>query len=297
MQNLDLPLPACVVHRFAALAASRSGVPCYFSDLALRLRLDDWMPTRIARESNLTLGGYLISLGAGCRGLGSALSLSLVMENGRSLVSTRNTETRECSMPHLEAFLATIILRRLRGALGRMPEACNLMVRVSDPRLLVPELRALRAIRGEGLGVSFPTDWLGLPLAPEAGLTACREDVRQRHQDDPTAAIRNYLALVSEKDALTVEELARMCGVSVRAMNDNLAEHGTSLIALIDGAKCDYALAEMTAGTKSATQIGQELGYSSLATFSRSFKRWTGTCPRDFRRTRVDDSAAPEGAD
>ena len=35
------------------------------------------------------------------------------------------------------------------------------------------------------------------------------------------------------------------------------------------------------------TEIGLDLGYSSVATFSRSFKRWTGTSPRDVRKRSI----------
>jgi AraC-like DNA-binding protein len=286
MENLDLLLPAYIVNKIAAICAARSGNPTYFSDLGAKLHCEEWQPSRAGPDRNLTLGGFLMTVSAGSLELGNALSLSLVIEDRKALIADQGTGRTAWSTEHLDAFVVSFLLSRFRRSLGEPLDPACLMIRVGDPKLLIPEFRALGVMSGNSFSIRFPAEWLGLALEPRPDV---REDSREtrRQEVDFAQVIRNYLALVAEKSEMTAEDTARMCGVTPRELREELASKGTSLIELIEEAKCDYARKKIATGAKSMTEIGMDLGYASVATFSRSFKRWTGTSPRDFRKRSI----------
>jgi AraC-like DNA-binding protein len=191
------------------------------------------------------------------------------------------------STAHIDAFVVSFLLSKFRRALGASLDPNCLMIRLGDPKLLIPEFRALGAMSGNGLSIRFPVEWLALTREPRASVHKYRREETRQQAIDFAQVLRNYLALVTEKSEMTAEDTARMCGVTERELRDELARKGTSLIELIDKVKCDYALNEIATSNKSMTEIGLDLGYSSVATFSRSFKRWTGTSPRDFRKRSI----------
>lgn len=287
LENLDLLLPAYIINTIAAISAERSGVPWYFSDLATRIHSEAWIPVQAGPGRSLTLGDFLMRVCARSGELGTALSLSLLMEDGNAIVVDRQSGKTAWSTAHLDAFVVSLILSKFRRSLGLSLDRNRLLLRVGDHRLLIPELRALGALSGDGIYVRFPSDWLSLPYGAQPALSEDSRDAVRSEELDFAQVTRNYLALVVGKTETLAIDLASACGVTERELRDELTRLGTSPKELIDDAKRDYALAALAAGAKSATRIALDLGYSSVATFSRSFKRWTGESPREFQRRRI----------
>jgi len=75
-------------------------------------------------------------------------------------------------------------------------------------------------------------------------------------------------------------------GVPVRTLNRRLAEQGTSLRALRDEACWDTACQLLAQEEMTAGEVGQLLGYSEPAAFTRAFSRWTGLAPARWRTQR-----------
>jgi AraC-like DNA-binding protein len=53
---------------------------------------------------------------------------------------------------------------------------------------------------------------------------------------------------------------------------------------LLDKIRRELAIQHLSRGDMQLTQLAYLLGYSELSVFSRSFKRWYGTSPRNWRR-------------
>jgi AraC-like DNA-binding protein len=79
--------------------------------------------------------------------------------------------------------------------------------------------------------------------------------------------------------AISGEVLAKALRISVRTLNRRLCELDTNYRSLIDKYKLEKAMNMLHQSDSNLSEIAFQLGFSDLSTFSRAFKRWTGTCP------------------
>jgi AraC-like DNA-binding protein len=82
----------------------------------------------------------------------------------------------------------------------------------------------------------------------------------------------------------TLSHVARFLFVSVRALQNRLEAEHTSFQLLLDKVRRELAIHHLSRGDMQLTQLAYLLGYSELSAFSRSFKRWYGTSPRNWQR-------------
>ncbi|MCL1066045.1 helix-turn-helix transcriptional regulator [Shewanella olleyana] len=66
---------------------------------------------------------------------------------------------------------------------------------------------------------------------------------------------------------------------STRTLNRRLQEVGTSYRGVVEKYKLEKALQLLNQPNTNMTEIAFQLGFSDLSTFSRAFKRWTGSSP------------------
>lgn len=83
--------------------------------------------------------------------------------------------------------------------------------------------------------------------------------------------------------APSVETVALELAVSVRKLQQRLAEEDTSFSQLLSDARRDLAQEFLKAGEVGNDEIAYLLGYSEVSVFSRSFKNWTGMTPSAFK--------------
>lgn len=114
----------------------------------------------------------------------------------------------------------------------------------------------------------------------------------------------NYSVLVSNAPSLdfpgSIGQLARMflgdeqaqmncvasaAGISVRTLQRRLAECGTDFSTVIERARYESAVDLMKDPGLPLGEIAYTLGYHEASSFTRAFRRWTGSTPSDFRRT------------
>ena len=77
--------------------------------------------------------------------------------------------------------------------------------------------------------------------------------------------------------------IARELNVSKRQLQRELQTRGYSFKQLADEVRRDLAISYLEEKQKSIGEITFMLGYSEPANFGRSFKKWTGTTPGEYR--------------
>ena len=83
------------------------------------------------------------------------------------------------------------------------------------------------------------------------------------------------------------ESVAQIVNLSQRSMQRRLADAGTSFQRLRDRVRADIALKYLRQSNLRAAQIGEILGYSEPAAFTRAFRRQHGFTPREARANGV----------
>lgn len=97
-------------------------------------------------------------------------------------------------------------------------------------------------------------------------------------------AVRSSLA--SAPGEVTAEQVARALGTSLRSLQRELQDVGTSFSREVDEARKERALALLARDELTVAEVAFMLGYAESRVFLRSFRRWTGTTPTAFRRQR-----------
>lgn len=79
------------------------------------------------------------------------------------------------------------------------------------------------------------------------------------------------------------EDVALALGISRSTLQRRLREEGTTYQAVLDATRRDMALRYLKKTTLRADEIASVLAYRDANSFSRSFRRWTGVSPMEFR--------------
>ena len=82
------------------------------------------------------------------------------------------------------------------------------------------------------------------------------------------------------------EALASRLHRSVRTLHRQLAHEGIALQQLKDEVRRDQAIEALTRSSRSIKQIAHDAGFDNQKSFSRAFRRWTGTTPTALRENR-----------
>jgi AraC-like DNA-binding protein len=80
-----------------------------------------------------------------------------------------------------------------------------------------------------------------------------------------------------------LKSVSRTVGMSARALQRKLQEHGTSLRALLSEVRQQRAEQTLRDPQISVAEIAYLLGYSHPSEFHRAFRGWTGNSPRQYR--------------
>lgn len=81
----------------------------------------------------------------------------------------------------------------------------------------------------------------------------------------------------------SLEQVAGHLNMSIRTFQRKLKAEGHSYTDLLDELKKDFALSYLKRKELSISEVAYLLNYSEPSTFIRSFKRWTGQTPNDYR--------------
>lgn len=110
---------------------------------------------------------------------------------------------------------------------------------------------------------------------------------RQRQARAPyTRKVYNALASHDTSHTWpTLEALALALGLSPSSLKRRLKQERTCYQSICDHLRYKQARYMLTTQQRSIGEVAHQLGFSSPASFSRSFKRWSGMTPHEYGRT------------
>lgn len=135
---------------------------------------------------------------------------------------------------------------------------------------------------------------LDLPLvSANQRVAAMFEDAAERDlqtyeaaRSGTAAAVREILERQLHGDVPDIESVSRDLSLSARTLQRRLAMEGVHFSTLLDEVRLKMAQRYLSAGRATLTEIAYLLGFSEPNSFFRSFKRWTGKTPADFKQAR-----------
>ena len=199
------------------------------------------------------------------------------------------------SAPGLDQFHALVvavasrIVEALSGGTVRPLEAHFCYRAPADPRLFSRALRTEVRFNQPLSGLLLPRAALaavnpGADPARRAALTTEIADGLARTGQPVAERLRRFLRVALSLETATLSEAARHLALSERSLSRRLAEEGTSFAAERDAVRCVMACELLVLTDLSVGEIALALSYGSHSAFVRSFRRWTGRAPSDWRR-------------
>ncbi len=151
--------------------------------------------------------------------------------------------------------------------------------------------------------VAFPRALLLRPLPLAAAEVGVRvHDLQAWMASGPAhdlpGSVQQVVETLSWAGYPSIPATAHVVGMSVRSLQRRLADAGISYEGLVARARFAAAVDLLEETNAKILDIAFDLGYADHAHFSRAFRRWTGTSPREFRRRsrRLPDGARRAGA-
>jgi AraC-like DNA-binding protein len=95
------------------------------------------------------------------------------------------------------------------------------------------------------------------------------------------------------RKAVSADGVARDLAFSRRTLTRRLGEEGTSFRAVLDDVRSELARALLQDRSLSIADVAFFLQYSEPAAFHRSFRRWTGLTPHEYRTPPIDTVCSP----
>jgi AraC-like DNA-binding protein len=148
----------------------------------------------------------------------------------------------------------------------------------------LPECSSINIVTGaDHQAFVFKTAWLTNPVMPEEAPT---------NAVSVSMSVKLNRLLDSVKGAgvvVNARTIAELTETSMRTVQRQLSDEGTSLSAIIDNWRFRSALKLLSESAK-VKDIASLLGYANTSNFERAFRRWTGVTPLLFRRMARDDN-------
>ena len=106
---------------------------------------------------------------------------------------------------------------------------------------------------------------------------------RLPHADEFVQAVHRVVAHALRGGKPTLASTARAMRSSTRTVQRRLLDRGTTHRIVVDQVRRELAERLVAAGRQSLTEVAFLVGFSELSGFQRTFKRWTGRSPHEFR--------------
>lgn len=128
---------------------------------------------------------------------------------------------------------------------------------------------------------------LGNALTYAAVLEVCDRFVDELKRRAGVVGNVRHLLLTNLMRNLSLQDVARDLGMSVRTLRRRLADQGASYRQLTDELRRDVAINYLRETAMTVEDIAYALGFSDPANFRQAFRRWTSATPQQFRAARV----------
>ncbi len=102
-----------------------------------------------------------------------------------------------------------------------------------------------------------------------------------------TNSVKQAMIISSGRHLTTIQEVAGMLNLSVRTLQRRLSDEGSTFQEISQGIKKQFAVEMVANNTYLIKEIAYNLGYNEASAFIRSFKRWTGKTPVEFRASNI----------
>lgn len=282
----DQFVPAPTMYDLVEILGEASGDPCIGVHLGTQLDPFAWTPLASAATEAHSVGDLLLRFSIDAYRDANSVQFRLETKGKRTTFGEDRLTDGGRKPRHNDGFGVAYIVSILRSALGDNWVGKEVLATVCDPTVFPDNFFDIRLAKGDtnGFSVTFPCQWLLLEPQLEPPKPIEFKNLGETNTpNDMLTALRHIFDAHLHEPGLDGERIAHLCGVSKRTLYRRLSEQGTSLKQELDQLRLEKASAALIAGKRSVAEIGTSLGYPDPSVFTRTFRRWTGMSPSEYR--------------
>lgn len=195
----------------------------------------------------------------------------------------------ELAMAH-----CTVIMQALCGLDWKPTRVCFCHRPPENIKLYYQLFRAPVLFGQERTEIVFAKRWLKAPIiqADPALNMILRTHINQLEEEIPRDICDDVVRLIRElmpQGPCGIETVADRLAVHPRTLQRMLREQGSSFSDLLESVRQTVATERLRNSDISIIQLSDYLGYADNTAFTRAFKRWFGSTPREWRKSTASD--------
>ena len=208
----------------------------------------------------------------------------LVIDGPRSKFWINLKDKYQPGKKHAYELLLSFIIDHIRLACGDNWEPIEIhypMKKLPNLDALLPSGHQVRSkANQDSIAVIFPTSILNQSI---------RYNYSEQFNPFPLASLslkyklRQLLNSFRGGAIPTLEYSASLLNISVRSLQRKLRQEQSSYFQVVDEWRFSRAVELLEVSNLNIYEISQTLGYQKSESFHRSFRRWTGTTPQQYR--------------
>lgn len=289
----DLFVPAAVMYELLELLARSANDPYLSVTIGESLDLNSWPLFTKASANAATVGDFFFRFTMEASTHATSVQMSLKSDGEYATFRVQRVFEPEILPAQADAFYVGLFSNIIRHASGIHWNPREVIIILGNHSAVPKRYREILIMEGghRGVSIRFPMQWLLQSFQQEV-------TVKRSSQDDEFSSpprslidsIRETLLPYLHQSDLSVAHAAELCGYRERTLRRKLRKNGTTMGKEINHLREERAISLLVETDKAIADIGQSVGINNPSVFTRSFRKWTGMSPKEYRNAHQIDS-------
>ena len=287
LHSPDVFVTAAVMYRLLDAMAEAADDPYLAVYIGETLDVYNWPVFADAAQAASSFGEFILRFSRETANQATSVKYRLETDGDYATFKSHRVFNPDACPAQADAFYIGLFCRMFQRCCGEDWDPNQVRAQCCDTTTIPKNYQHILVAQGDlrGCSIRFPQDWLLLPFD--------LEDFRQRviptvdYSSPPKSlieAVHQALLPHIHLPELNNDMAAELCGFEMRTLGRKLKAKGTTINKEIANLRRDKSIQLLTGSNRSISDIASAVGYNDPSVFTRSFKRWTGSSPREYRK-------------